>query len=175
MSNRRRNPGGGHRSPGKYRAMGRYHSVSWWDRLPPGVRAGLIMMLPVLLIQLLNAFAFQLEIVAIYAVQLILYIVNGFLAANFFLNRVGGRAGRGGIRRNRVSGEMNREAITAGLVLGIFAVIIYALIAAFWGQIIFGVGTWSGLVALLICGPIDIIVSIMVAMLGAWLYDRVFA
>lgn len=155
--------------------MGLYHSVSWWDRLPPGVRAGLIMMIPVLLIQLLNAFAFQLEIIAIYAVQLIFYLINGILAANFLLNRVGGRSGRGGVRRNKISEKMNREGITAGFVLGIFAVIIYALIAAFWGQITFGVGGWSGLAALLICGPIDIIVSIMVAMLGAWLYDRVFA
>ena len=133
----------------------------------------MIMFLPVLLLQIINALAFQMGAIAVFVIQLAFYLINGMLAANFHVNRLGGRVGRGGIRRGRASAEMNREGMTAGIVLGVLTLISYAIISAIWGMT-FGIAAWTVLAAIAL-GLLNIVFSMLVAMLGAWLYDRVFA
>lgn len=171
MSRGRRPPRYGSSSQ---RRRGNRVSNTWWGRLPPGVKAAFTMAVPVLLVQLVNAFTFGLALTQVFFVQAILYVVNGMVAGKNVKGAVVRTGYSGGIRNARVRQMINKEAGIAGFALSLIALLIYVLVALAWGMVSFGIAGMAAAATILICGPADITISIILAILGGWIYDKWF-
>jgi hypothetical protein len=127
--------------------------------LPPSFRSAIILWLVVLAIAMLNAFTAGSSIIFTYPGQLLLYVLNGGLAAYFALNE-GGQVD-----------DLPRIGALAGFWLWILPALFYIVGSLLLGLFTFGLG-WLGIFGFVLCGPIDLAIEAILGMTGAWLYGK---
>jgi len=133
--------------------------AGFWEGLHPGVRSAVLLWLFLIGIAILNSLTGGTSIVFCYAVQLLLYVINGALAGYFALN----------------SGydipDLPQVGAIAGLVLWVLPALFYLVFDLILGLVTFGLGL-LGLASWIVCGPIDLAIQAACGALGAWLYGQ---
>lgn len=134
----------------------------FWDNLHPSIKAAVIVWLGVLVLQIVNVVTVGLSLVVSYPVQLLIYVGNGALAAYF--------ADEGSYAQS----DLVRTGAVAGAGLIVLTWIVYVVRIFILGVATLGVGR-TGLLSCVICGPADVVVSVLCGILGAWLVKQFWA
>lgn len=130
----------------------------------PALKAALIMMIPIIIVQVLNAFIFNTNPLYLYVVQLICYLVGGILAAKFFADSLYN------VRPRNLRDQPVKNGAIAGLTLGIINFLFQVLFIFIIPKI-----TFTGLfgsVTYVICFPLDILLALLLGALGGKLFDN---
>ena len=132
----------------------------------PALKAALLLMIPIAIMQVLNAYVLDILPIYLYPIQLICYMVGGWLAARFFAETLRF------VRPRNLRDQCVKLGATAGITLGIINLvfsILFAIIldATEWGTF-FGTLTST----FLICAPIDILFGLLLGALGGKLFDH---
>lgn len=130
----------------------------------PALKAALIMMIPIVIVQVLNAFIFNTNPLYLYIVQLICYLVGGILAAKFFADSLHN------VRPRNLRDQPVKNGAIAGLTLGIINFLFQILFIFVIPKISF-TGLF-GSVTYVICFPLDILLALLLGALGGKLFDN---
>lgn len=125
----------------------------------PSLRAAVIMWAFLLGISILNSFTLGISFFLCYPVQLVLYLINGYLAGHFALNE--------GYRKS----ELPRVGALAGLLAWILPTLYYFIFSVVLGLVTVGIG-FFGMAAWILWGPIDFAVYATCGVIGAMIAGR---
>jgi hypothetical protein len=131
----------------------------------PALKAALIMIIPIILVQVLNAFVFNILSIYLYPIQLICYLVGGILAARFFADSLHF------VRPRNLRDQPVKNGAIAGLTLGIVNLAFQILFMVVLNLVSFGLSIF-GSVTYVICAPLDILLALLLGALGGKLFDN---
>ena len=152
-----KNPYEHHRQPQSLHVSG--GAVGYWERLHPGVRSALIFWVFLLAAALIHGLTGSVSLAICYPVQVLLYVGNGALAGYFAMNS------------GYAVSDLPRVGAIAGLVAWVLPALFYLIFGAILGVVTLGLG-FLGIVAWVLCGPVDLAIQAVCGALGAWLYGR---
>lgn len=174
MYNRGRNPRGNRPRPqykssypptgGNYGANPRMAPRK--QGMHPVLLAALIMLIPIVVLRLLNAYVFfdSLWSVYLYPVQLVCYLVSGVLAAKFFASSLHY------VRPRNLNDQPVKLGAGAGLTLGILNLVLSIIFVLTMSLTFYG-GIF-GKVSAVVCGPLDVFLALLLGALGGKLFDN---
>jgi hypothetical protein len=128
------------------------------SRLPPGVKAALILGLPFIAINAFNIFSLGSGLAISLPVEILLYTVCGFLAGKF-----AGDLGKSGQ-------ELILAGATAGVCLWGFSTLVNLLINLIAGSLTFGGMLIFGIPYMCLCAPAELVGGGLAGTLGGFLY-----
>jgi hypothetical protein len=155
-----------------------------WDRIPAGIRAGIIFAPILFLLFLINSVGIGLFSstgitagMVCYPIQILAYAANGFLAgsqARSTHNKATRMVGREHERvRNRRPNYVAQGAL-AGVVLGIIAILVYFIVGAAANSLIPGLGLFMSIggasIALFLI--VDFAVCVGAGIIGGMIYNH---
>jgi hypothetical protein len=139
--------------------------------MAPPLKAGLIFIIPLLIVQILNALVFShvrwflYPLPLLYILQPIIYLLCGYFAAQFFSQRIFRQQGK------RMRSEYVKNGAAAGLVLSICTWLIDAFLILLVGFSALAV-PWTNGYSIVLCGPLDILLALFLGAAGGALYAR---
>ena len=124
--------------------------------VPPFLKASMIVVVGLIVMQVINVMTVGISLIVFYPIQLVIYLGNGALAAHF-------------AKQEGFDDVWVQQGALAGLTFGIIEWVIYAILISVLGAITLGLGWFTGGIACLICGPLDILVAVGLGAFGALL------
>lgn len=134
----------------------------------PSLKSALIVFIPLTLIQVLNAFVFNINFIYIYPAILVLYLLSGILAGKFFADSLHHT------KPKNLRDSFVKHGAIAGLTLGIISLIFTIIFILLLDLTSMGI-YWFGTVTVAICAPIDAIVAMFIGALGAKIFEGIWS
>ena len=133
----------------------------------PSLKSALIIFIPLTLIQILNAFVFNIKFIYLYPAILVLYLISGILAGKFFSDSLHHT------KPKNLRDSFVKHGAIAGLTLGIISLIFTIIFILLMDLTSMGI-YWFGTATVAICAPIDAIVAMFIGALGAKIFEGVW-
>jgi hypothetical protein len=130
---------------------------SGWTRLPPQLRAALLVSLPFIAADFFNYYSAGTALALSLPILAALFLACGALAARFA--RAGGRS------------DVLFVGATSAFILWGISLLVNGIIALIPGLLSFGTTFLLGLPYICLCGPFQLIGGGLMGALGAWLYS----
>jgi hypothetical protein len=132
--------------------------------LHPALKAALIMMIPLILLYVLDAFVFPIAFFIFYPIEWIIYIICGNLSARFFADSIHH------VRPRNLADQAVKMGAGAGLTLGILS-LIFLLVLTFALQLTVLQIAWFGTITIAICAPLEVIIALCLGALGGKIFE----